>query len=252
MRAVRSRAGQLEVDAHHDAAGTRSADLGKPCCSENLVAADVEFAPGDLFARLGEHAVSLEGPRAAVPGEVDCGPGQGICDATLPETRSGDETGNRPDSRVGFVFCAAKPGCAFGQQMGIHGTRFNGAPAHWLVRQVGDQPGGRFRFRSVELTLFPEPLAAHFGGKLTPLRAGRLVPLALAAGSVPAEPENRLQVCPGGLMGGHDPKCSGIAGCCVVQHARPSGKLSMRSRLAGDPDRSCPDSDGRRTPPDLG
>jgi len=60
--------GRSEVDAHHDAPLGGPADLGEAGGGEGAAAADVELAPGDLLARLGEHRVAFQRPGAALAG----------------------------------------------------------------------------------------------------------------------------------------------------------------------------------------
>ena len=72
-RARRRSPSSSEVDAHHDPAGGRPADLSEPGGGEAAAAADVQLSPGDLLSGLGDHRVPLEGSGAASAGEVDGG-----------------------------------------------------------------------------------------------------------------------------------------------------------------------------------
>src|SRR5690606_13650274 len=71
----------LELDAHDHPPDGGAADLHEPGVLEDLTGPHVQFAPDDLLAGLGDHRVGLERPGAALSGEVDRGPGEGIGEA---------------------------------------------------------------------------------------------------------------------------------------------------------------------------
>jgi ABC-type branched-subunit amino acid transport system substrate-binding protein len=99
-RTLASLAVAVEVDAHDRPAHARAGDLGQAGLGEDLAGADVQLAPGDLPAGLGQHRVALERPRAVRPGVADGGLGQGVGDAAPAVALADHEAGDRPDRVV--------------------------------------------------------------------------------------------------------------------------------------------------------
>lgn len=98
-----------EIDAHHHAPRAGTAHLGEAGFGEDLAAADVQLAPGDLLAGLGDHRIRLEGPGTIAPGVVDRRGGQRVGDASPAVPLAGHEAGDGPDAVVGLIFLAAAP-----------------------------------------------------------------------------------------------------------------------------------------------
>src|SRR5258708_5444762 len=98
-----------EVDPHHCSARAGVAYLREAGVGEYLAAADVQFAPGDLLARLGDHRVGLQRPSALLAGVTDRGVGERVGDPALAVTLAGHEAGDGPDAVVRLIFLAAAP-----------------------------------------------------------------------------------------------------------------------------------------------
>src|SRR5690606_16839845 len=115
-----------EVDSHDYPSRGGPAHLGITCVGEDAAAADVQFAPAELLARLVHQRVPLDCSGAAITREVDGGAGERSADTPLAKTGAGDETGDSPHSVVGFVFVAVHPGNPHPGEAQIGGVRFDG------------------------------------------------------------------------------------------------------------------------------
>ena len=69
----------------------------------------MQLSPGNLFTRLRDHRVTLNGTRAVFPGKVDCCTGKRVGDAALSKPRTSDETSHCPYTIVGFVLHTVRP-----------------------------------------------------------------------------------------------------------------------------------------------
>src|SRR5262245_3429198 len=96
-----------KVDAHDHPARARVADLLEAGLLEDLPRSDMEFAPRDLPAGLGQHRVPLERSSAPFAGEVDGRSGKVIRQAATPVSFAYGKAGYRPDAGVVSIFVAA-------------------------------------------------------------------------------------------------------------------------------------------------
>src|ERR687897_2637752 len=103
QRPARPRCRVSEVDPHHDTAQCRTADLGETGIGEHAFGPDVELLQDHVLRGDG---VALDGPGAALAGEVDGGARECPADAALPEARAGEEAGHGPDAVVNPVLLA--------------------------------------------------------------------------------------------------------------------------------------------------
>src|SRR5215470_7114227 len=193
-----------EVDPHHDAPRAGAADLGESGVSEDLAAADVQLAPGDLLAWMGDHRVGLQCPGAACPGVVDRGRSQRVGDAALAVSLAGYEAGDGPDAVVCPVLVAAAPHCPHVRQPRIGGARFDGDPADRIRAKVGNKPGRGFGSRIIAIRLLAEPRLPLVAADGLPVAVPDLVGLAVAPAGVIGRAEYRPQVRPGRFVGGDD------------------------------------------------
>src|SRR5258705_657498 len=180
-------------------------DLLEPGVGQDDPAADVELAPRDVLAGVGEHRVALERAGAALPGEVHAGTSERPADAATPEPRSRGEADDGPDPIVGPVLVAVLPRDRRAQESRVGRAGLDRAPADRLAVQVGDQPARRAGAGIAAVRLALEPLHAPRDlERLPPGPGPYLVFLTLAVGRVAAIPEDRPQVRPGRFVRGHD------------------------------------------------
>src|SRR5918995_511243 len=203
QRPARPQCRVSEVDPHHDTAQCRTADLGETGLGEYAFGPDVELLQDHVFRG---HGVALDGAGAALAGEVHRGTRECPTDAALPEARAGDEAGHRPDAVVGLVLGATLPGDAVGaHQARVAGAWFDRTPADRLAVEVRDETARGAGLRMAAVGLLTQPVGAFLVGKGgEELPRPQLVPLALAPGRLAPCAEDRLQVFPARLVGGHD------------------------------------------------
>src|SRR6266536_1778392 len=121
-----NRSALSEVDPHHDTPECRSADLGEAGGGEDAAGADVKLFQDDVRR---SQRVALDGPAAALAGEVDGGTRQRAADTASPEPCPSEEAGHRPAAVVGPVLLPARPGNAVvAQQAPVGGARLDRAP----------------------------------------------------------------------------------------------------------------------------
>src|SRR5262245_56807048 len=132
------------------------ADLFEPRVLEDLTGANVDLAPGDLLACVGDHRVGLERPSAALAGEVDSCRGERIHQASAAIALADREAGHRPDAVVILVLVPAAPWNAGGAEFGVRGPWLDRDPAHRLTVEIGHQPTGGGRIRVTAGGLRPE------------------------------------------------------------------------------------------------
>src|SRR5215471_8129542 len=193
-----------EIDAHHHAPGAGAAYLGEAGLGEDLPASDIQLTPDDLLAGMGDHRVGLKGPGAILPCEVDRGRGQRVADAALAVSLAGHEAGNRPDAGVRLVLVATAPDGPDPGQSRVRRARLDRHPASRLRSEVGHEPGGAARPRVITVGLLTEPGATAGVVHRAPVAVWDLEVLAVALAGLAGRPEDGLQVCPRGLVGGND------------------------------------------------
>ena len=172
----------FEVDAHHNATRCRPADLNEARVGEHAGGADVEFLEDHV---LRDDGVALDRAGAAVSGMVRCGSRERATDSALPESRSCEEAGHRPNSAIRLVFCTFSPWDAVVAQQALIGeTRLDRAPAGGLGVEVSNRGHWSCARSQVAASRFAgaagDPLLGGEGGE--GLSRGQLVPLALASG----------------------------------------------------------------------
>src|SRR6185503_17355292 len=122
-------------DAHHYAAFGGVADLGEAGILEDLPGADVQLAPRDHLARLGDHRVRLQGARPSRARVPDGGLGERVGQAAAPVTLAHHQAGDRPDAVVVAVLVAPRPRHrrARRDQLRVGRPRLDRGPAGRLV-----------------------------------------------------------------------------------------------------------------------
>src|SRR3954469_9909735 len=98
-----------QFNTHHHASRCGVADLFEPGVGEHLAGADVELAPRDLLARLGDHRIRLERAGAAFAGEADAGAAEWVGEPAPAIALADGEARHRPDALVVLVLGAAGP-----------------------------------------------------------------------------------------------------------------------------------------------
>jgi hypothetical protein len=143
---------RLEVDAHNGAAEGWAADLREAGGGEDADVADVQLAPGDVLAVLGDHRVALQGTGSALACEVYGSARKRIADAAATEPCAGDKARHGPDAGVGSVLLSLAPGHA--AEIRIGGARLHVAPAGGLTVDIGDKAARRDRSWMTAIGLF--------------------------------------------------------------------------------------------------
>src|SRR5262249_11679310 len=90
------------------------------------------------------------------------------------------------------------------QQARIGRARFDSHPADRLLAEVRNEPGGGTGPRVTAVSLLAEAAAPFLVAQRTPVAVQRLEPLTVALARVAGGAEDRLQVCPRGVVRGDD------------------------------------------------
>src|SRR5688572_13059677 len=199
------------------------ADLDEPGVGEDAAAADMQLAPGDLLAGLGDHRIGLERTSAALARERDGGGHERASDPATPVARACREAGHGPDAVVVLVLTPLPQRETLARQTRVGCARLDRAPPDGLAGQVPDEAAGRLRRGIPTRRLRTQAESADFDGRVGPRVVPDLEHLALAVGCVTARAEDGLQVLPRCFVGGHDHEGLVKDGDKVVGYAHRAG-----------------------------
>src|ERR1700689_2694206 len=197
----------FEVDPHDDPPWGWVAHLREPGILEDLPGSHVQFAPGDLLARLGDPGIGLQCPGATFARELDGAPGEGIGEAAPAEPFAHYQAGHGPHAAIGLVLCPARPRDPVdAEQALVRGARLDRTPAGRLAVEGADQNTGPPALGVTAVGLGAEAAGPLLRGKRAEgLPRLQLEPLALAQSRVGGANDG-LQVLRGRLVSGDDPQ----------------------------------------------
>jgi hypothetical protein len=194
----------VEVDPHDRTALGRVSDLSKSRGGEDAVAADVQFAPGDVDAGLGVHRVCLKRPRSTPTSEIDRRLRQRSADALAAKPSADHEARHRPHATVAFVLGSTSPRNRHAEQPLEPRSRFDAAPTCRLAIKIGNEAAGRAGIRVPAIGLLSKSQRSLVDRHRAVLGLTDLVALTLTSSRITTCSEDELQIFPGRFIGRHD------------------------------------------------